>query len=60
MQRFADLRGALVFVTPATLIKLSILAALLVYIIHISLGGASSGFGIYADPLGSALFLRTL
>lgn len=60
MNRAAELRGAVAFVTPATLITLSILAAPLRYIFYTSFGGPDFSFRAYSDLLGSALFRRTL
>lgn len=60
MSRTSDLRGAFVFMAPATLITLSILAVPLIYIIYMSFGGPSPGLDTYSDLLGSALFRRTL
>lgn len=60
MNRFADLRGAFVFVAPATLITLLILAVPLAYIFYMSFGGPSPSLDTYSDLLGSRLFRRTL
>ncbi len=60
MNRTAELRGAVAFVTPATLITLTILAAPLLYILYTSFDGPDLGFRAYSELLGSALFRRTL
>lgn len=60
MQKLADLRGALFFVSPATVLVLAILAFPLGYILYMSLGGTTLGLRVYADLIGSALFRRTL
>lgn len=60
MTRTAELRGALAFVLPATLLTLAILAVPLFYIFYNSVGGAVRSFDAFRDLLSSALFLRTL
>lgn len=60
MNKSAELRGALAFIAPASAITLAILAAPLLYIFYISVGGAEFTLRAYQDLLRSALFLRTL
>nr|CAD6596645.1 ABC transporter permease [Rhizobium sp. Khangiran2] len=60
MTRAAEMRGALVFVTPATLLTLAVLAVPLAYILYNSLGGIELRLDAFRDLLSSALFLRTL
>lgn len=60
MNKSAELRGALAFIAPASAITLAILAAPLLYIFYISVGGAEFTLRAYHDLLRSALFLRTL
>lgn len=60
MNRTAELRGAVAFVTPATLITLAILAAPLAYIFYISFDGPDFSLRAYSELVNSALFRRTL
>lgn len=60
MNRTAELRGAVAFVTPATLITLAILAAPLLYIVYTSFDGPNFSMRGYSELAGSALFRRTL
>lgn len=60
MTRTAEWREAFAFVTPATLLTLTILAVPLLYIFNYSIGGANPGLGAFNELLGSALFIRTL
>ncbi|CAD7037674.1 ABC transporter permease [Pseudorhizobium endolithicum] len=60
MIRTAEMRGAFFFVTPATLLTLTILAVPLFYIFYNSVGGAGLSLAAFRDLLSSGLFLRTL
>lgn len=60
MIRNAELRGAFVFLTPATLLTLIVLAIPLLYIFYSSVDGGNLDFTAFSELAGSSLFQRTL